>query len=70
MAEVVHRVTLVGCERECGDVDRAGFWMGLILGKRYAWTVREDSQGFIDVTPYGSHAEAISFFDALEKAVA
>jgi len=37
-------------------------WTGLVEGRKYAWIVEEDSQGFVEVTTYDNFEDALEDF--------
>lgn len=58
LARAVHQASLDGTDAEFGDMDEDGYWVGLVIGKRYGFMVEEDSDGFVNVW-FGSKAVAI-----------
>jgi hypothetical protein len=70
LAEVLYSIsTGGGCTEEIGSVDELG-WFGLIIHRKHAYIVSEDSQGFYDYAYYETKEEAQKEYDKIESAIA
>ena len=63
ISEAVYRASLDGANDEYGSMDFTGFWAGLVLGRKYGFTIIEDTYGFVYVTAFNSHQAAAERFD-------
>jgi len=59
-------VGISGYDETVGEADALG-WYALIIGKRNAWIVKEDNQGFFDYTHYDDIEEARTEWDRIEE---
>lgn len=66
-AKTVHEAGLEGCDEEAGDCSELGWWAGLLYGRRYAFIVREDDQGFVAVETFENRVEADAAWQDVEE---
>jgi len=70
LAEVLYSISMSGgCDADCGDAENFG-WFGLIIHRKHAYIVSEDSQGFFDYAYYETKEEAQKEYDKIESAIA
>jgi len=69
MAEIVSNRVNEGFGETVGEIDTFGFY-AYVVGKRFAWILSEDSQGFVDVETFTDQAQAAKEWDKLELAYA
>ncbi len=55
-----------GCHNEAGDCQEIGEWCGLIIQRKHAYIVSEDSQGFFDYEKYNEKENAYKQFEHIE----
>lgn len=65
-AEVVYDASMYGTSGIAGDISRLGWCASLVKGRKMAWIVFEDNYGFVDVTSFNTHDEAIEAFKMFE----
>ncbi|MGL5936215.1 MAG: hypothetical protein ACRCZI_11415 [Cetobacterium sp.] len=64
LAQVIYQASLDGANDELGDTDGFGFY-ALVQGKRYAFILCEDTQGFVSVQ-YGDKSKMMRMWAELE----
>ena len=68
LAELLYSIVQNGgIDKECGDCQEIGEWYGLIIQRKHAYIVSEDSQGFFDYTYFNTIDEAETKFNNIES---